>query len=220
MLQSIVGGNLLIKENYCILIIKKKSSVLKIINLINGSMRTPKIEALHQMINWFNLNGNTKLKPLGLDISPILSNSWLSGFIDADGSFYVNWLLDKNGRTTSLQYYLRISQRSNYHKLDSIFNLSYFNIMNKICKDLLVNLRFRKRLRNNSRLEESYKVRTANYLSNYIILSYLIQYPLYSYKYLNAIAQLELLKLSKNKEYKNTDGIGILKELKFINKKK
>ena len=51
MLQSIVGGNLLIKENYCILIIKKKSSVLKIINLINGSMRTPKIEALHQMIN-------------------------------------------------------------------------------------------------------------------------------------------------------------------------
>ena len=91
--------------------------------------------------------------------------------------------------------------------------------MNKICKDLLVNLRFRKRLRNNSRLEESYKVRTANYLSNYIILSYLIQYPLYSYKYLNAIAQLELLKLSKNKEYKNTDGIDRLKELKFINKK-
>lgn len=50
-LQSIIGGNLLIKENYCILIIKKKSSVLKIINLINGSMRTPKIEALHRMIN-------------------------------------------------------------------------------------------------------------------------------------------------------------------------
>ena len=216
-LQSIIGGNLLIKENYCILIIKKKSSVLKIINLINGSMRTPKIEALHRMINWFNLNGNTKLKPLGLDISPILSNSWLSGFIDADGSFYVNWLLDKKGRATSLQYYLRISQRSNYHKLDSIFNISYFNIMNKICKDLSIPLRFRKRLRNNGKIEENYEVRTANYLSNYTILSYLIQYPLFSYKYLHVIAQLKLLKLSKNKEYKNTDGVDRLKELKNIN---
>lgn len=50
-LQSIIGGNLKFEDNYCILIIKKRSSVYKIINLINGSMRTPKIEALHRMIN-------------------------------------------------------------------------------------------------------------------------------------------------------------------------
>jgi hypothetical protein len=50
-IQSIIGGNIRINANYCRLIIKKKVSVLNIINLINGHMRTPKIEALHRMIN-------------------------------------------------------------------------------------------------------------------------------------------------------------------------
>lgn len=50
-LQSILGGKLYLSENYCRLIIKKKYEVLKIIYLINGKMRTPKIEALHRMIN-------------------------------------------------------------------------------------------------------------------------------------------------------------------------
>jgi hypothetical protein len=74
-LQNILGGNFKISDNYCILIIKKKSSVLKVINLINGFMRTPKIEALHRMINWYNLNNKINLKPLKLDHSPILSNN-------------------------------------------------------------------------------------------------------------------------------------------------
>lgn len=89
--------------------------------------------------------------------------------------------------------------------------------MNKICNALSVPLRFIKRLRNNGKLEEGFEVRTANYISNYTILSYLIQNPLFTYKYLNVITQLELLKLKKNKEYKHTDGIDRLKELKILN---
>lgn len=92
------------------MIIKKKSSVLNLINLLNGNMRTPKIEALHRMINWYNLNYDVNLKLLNIDNSPILSNSWLSGFLDADGSFYLNWLYDKKKLPTSLQYYMRVSQ--------------------------------------------------------------------------------------------------------------
>lgn len=67
-------------------------------------MRTPKIEALHRMINWCNLH-NYGIKPgfeiisLGLDISPLQSNNWLSGYIDGDGSFYLNWLFDKKKST-------------------------------------------------------------------------------------------------------------------------
>jgi hypothetical protein len=53
-------------------------------------MRTPKIEALSRMIEWSNQNLNLKLKLLDLDRSYLSSNSWLSGFIDADGSFYFN----------------------------------------------------------------------------------------------------------------------------------
>lgn len=50
-IQLIIGGNIYMSTNHCRLIIKKKLSVLKIIYLINGKFRTPKIEALHRMIN-------------------------------------------------------------------------------------------------------------------------------------------------------------------------
>lgn len=39
-------------------------------------MRTPKIEALHRAINWMNEKDNTAIPFLGLDLSPLDSNSW------------------------------------------------------------------------------------------------------------------------------------------------
>lgn len=42
-------------------------------------MRTPKIEALHRSINWFNESYNYNIDCLGLDISPIDRNAWLTG---------------------------------------------------------------------------------------------------------------------------------------------
>jgi hypothetical protein len=55
--------------------IQKKEDVLNIINLINGYMRTPKIEALHRAINWFNKFDNQNIDCLELDLSSIDSNS-------------------------------------------------------------------------------------------------------------------------------------------------
>jgi hypothetical protein len=49
-IQFKIGGNIYLKENYCYLKIKDLKSVLKIIHLINGHMRTPKVEALYRMI--------------------------------------------------------------------------------------------------------------------------------------------------------------------------
>jgi hypothetical protein len=70
-----------------------------IVSLINGHMRTPKIEALHRLMKWLNNRPdqieNCPLLPL--DNSPILANTWLSGFIEADGSFYVDaWVGPSN----------------------------------------------------------------------------------------------------------------------------
>jgi hypothetical protein len=38
-------------------------------------MRTPKIEALHRAIKWYNDHYNINIEPLGLDQSPINSNA-------------------------------------------------------------------------------------------------------------------------------------------------
>jgi len=102
---------------------------------------------------------------------------------------------------------MRISQRQNYHNINDLFNVSYFNIMNKIAVFLSVPLRFRVRNRKNNFIESLYEVRSANYISNYTILSYLLKYPLFSYKYREIAVQLELLKLSKNKNYKLINGL-------------
>ena len=58
-------------------------------------MRTPKIEALHRLIDWLNARSTdmSKLSKLGLDNSSLGSNSWLSGFIESDGNFYCGLIL-------------------------------------------------------------------------------------------------------------------------------
>lgn len=133
--------------------------------------------------------------------------------MDGDGSFYLNWLYDKKGLPTSLQYYLRISQRRNYHR-KSVVGTSYFDIMNKLSIFFSVPLRYRDRLRKSGYRELSYEVRTSNYVANYTLLSYLIQFPLFSYKYLAVVVQIECLQLSVNREYKLPNGDRRLKALK------
>lgn len=43
-------------------------------------MRTPKIEALHRLIEWYNSNCKTNIQYLGLDFTPLQTNGWLAGF--------------------------------------------------------------------------------------------------------------------------------------------
>ena len=129
---------------------------LFLISLINDSMKTPKIEAFHRMIESFNQKYNLRIIPLGLNHSPIQNSAWLSRLIDADGSFYINWLFDKKGLPTNLQYYMKVLQCKKYHKTNCLFNISYFYIMQKISKFLSVPLHFLNRERKNGYLESKF----------------------------------------------------------------
>ena len=60
-------------------------------------MRTPKIYSLYKLIDWLNNKLNLDMKKRYLDSSSLDSNSWLAGFIDADGHFIVR-------TTTSSKY--------------------------------------------------------------------------------------------------------------------
>ena len=73
---------------------------------------------------------------LGVNLTPLQDNAWLSGLIDADGSFNLNWLYDKSKLPTSLQYYLRISKRKTSHSN----NLTNFIFMNNIANLVDINL--------------------------------------------------------------------------------
>ena len=62
--------------------------------------------------------------------------------------------------------------------------------------------------------ELAYVVITQNYLSNYIILSYLLKYPLLTYKFTNIPVQIKILRLVESKLHKGVNGINVLDKIK------
>jgi hypothetical protein len=165
--------------------IQNIEDVVKMINLINGYMRTPKIEALHRAIRWFNDFHKMNIEPLDLDQAPINSNAWLAGFTDGDGNFSIS-LVDrkKRGIVTSkrVQAFFRIELRQNYHR-DSLKDTSYFNILSIIARYIGVNLYSRSR-EQKDKIFYSYIVVSHSMESHKKIIEYFDHYPLFSSKYL------------------------------------
>lgn len=147
--------------------IQDKLGVLLVVNIINGNMRTPKINALYRMIDWLNAKGDNITK-LPLDLSPIESNAWLSGFIDADGHFAI-----KGSKRTYIAFQFYLCQR----EVDKSGE-SFEPLFKKIGEYLLTKVILTKK--NNF---PQFTITTSNKISNYIIINYLTTYPLFSSKY-------------------------------------
>ena len=184
------AGTVYNKKNagYLIWHIQKTEDVVKIVNIINGYMRTPKIEALHRAIKWFNDFDKCNINCLGLDLSPIDSNAWLAGFTDGDGNFSIT-LNDrkKKGNITSkrVQTFFRLEIRQTYHRDVSVEQggASYFTILSKIAKYLGVNLLSRTR-EQKDKVFYVFMVISHSALSHVKVINYFDRFPLYSSKYL------------------------------------
>jgi hypothetical protein len=115
------------KTNSIELRITSIRSLVKLINIINGKMRTPKIYELYRLIDYINKNHCTySIEKLSLDNSDILSNSWLAGFLDADGGFYIRY------SEKQIACKFSIEQKMLYEKT----NESLEEILNKIAISL------------------------------------------------------------------------------------
>lgn len=175
--KRIKHGNLyLSKKNQTVrLMIQNLDGVLSVIHLINGKMRTPKIYKLHLMIEWLKIYKSINIDKQGLDLSPLGSNSWLSGFIDTDGSFNIKGFTNNIKTYPAFQFY--IPQR----KVNELGH-SYESIMNKIADFL--NVRLKSRYINGY---PQFTVTSSKFLSNQCLIYYLNIYPLFTSKYLNYI---------------------------------
>lgn len=176
------------ETGHVLLQILAKNEVLKIINLINGHMRTPKIEALHRAINWINIKDNSSIACLGLDTSPLNSNAWLAGFSDADGCFSITtYDRKKNGvfLRTSVQTYFRIEVKQDYSREVALEQggSSFFPIMSEISHFLTVNLYTRTR-KTKDKVFYAFAVVAHNSRSHEILHEYFSKFPLYSSKFL------------------------------------
>ena len=181
-LLELIGSGFIrykLKDNACILVVSPVVGLKKIVNLINGELRTPKIHQLYALIDWLNKNHNTNITKLSLKKNSLSEDSWLSGFIDSDGSFSVlHTKLENGAKKRKISCRLRIEQRI----LDPVTNESYESVLTNISNFINCSLL----VKNQKSTGNSYYTLTASsILSLKIIINYLEKYPLFSSKYLD-----------------------------------
>ena len=166
--------------------IQEIKDVFNIINRINGYMRTPKIEALHRAIHWFNKSYIININCLGLDLSAIDSNAWLAGFTEGAGNFSITLNEKKKGNITTkrIQTFFRIKLKQNYHRDASLEQIetSYFVILSKIARYLDVNLYSRTREKKD-KVFYAFMIVSYNSTSHKKIINYFNNFPLYKTKH-------------------------------------
>ena len=167
------------KDNACVLVVSPVVGLKKIVNLINGQLKTPKIYQLYNLIDWLNKNHSTDINKLSLNRDNLENSSWLSGFVDADGSFSVQYTKTEQGaKKRKISCRLRIEQRI----LDPITNDSYFYILNQI--SLFLNCKLLTRTQKSTN-NTYYTLTASSKVSLDIIINYFNKYSLYSSKYLD-----------------------------------
>jgi hypothetical protein len=155
--------------------INNLQGLIVLVNLINGNFRGPKIYQLNKLIDYINLKFTDHIlvkKPL--DCSPLNKNSWLAGFIEADGSFQVRTSLTSKQPRLGLSFELS-QARTNKH------GFSNFNLMELIASFLKISVNSIR----GDRKHPQYRIRTSSVFTNKILEDYLNKYPLYGSKFLD-----------------------------------
>lgn len=190
-----------LKNNGCVLIVSPIKGLKKIIEYINGELRTPKIIQLYNLIEFINKKHSGNITKLPLKKENIANDSWLAGFIDGDGSFSIqrtkcsvsegakwNTLTQMEGGIGNkegpyvvkrrISCRLRIEQRM----YEPVTKESYHQVLTEISRFMGCNLLTRKQ---KSTGNEYYTLTASNRKSMSIIITYLNKYSLYSSKYLD-----------------------------------
>lgn len=160
-----------------------------------------KIHQLHSLIDWLNKNHSAQLEKLSLNKDNLEKSSWLSGFVDSDGSFSVQYTKTENGaKKSKISCRLRIEQRM----LDPITNESYYDILNQICLFLNCNLSTKTQKSTNNTY---YTLTASSKVSLVILIKYFNNYPLFSSKYLDYKDWEQVANLLINNQHLTADGI-------------
>ena len=174
-----------------ILVVSKGESIRRVIELINGKIRSD--NKFNQINN--NILSNPRFKDLPLiskNKDSNLNNHWLAGFSDADASFQIK-LISKNKRTEARLNY-QIDQKEN-------------TLLILIKNFLGGNLGYRKS-------QDTYYYGSTSFGSAVKVINYFDQYPLLSSKHLNYLKWRKAYILIQNKEHLTESGLEQITKLK------
>lgn len=207
-LLELIGSGFIkykVKNNVCVLVISSVKGLKKVVSLLNGQLRTPKIHQLHYLINWLNKNHATNIQKLPLKDNSLSEDGWLSGFIDSDGSFSVRCSHKKENDSSATPVKRKISCRLRIEQimLDPITKDSYLKVLTDISNFLNCTLLTRKQ---KSTGNEYFILTASNRMSLNIIVNYLEKHPLFSSKFLDYKDWKEIVLLMfENKHFTEED---------------
>ena len=226
LLQNHLGGVFEYKPNYGVWIINKNKDLKHICNLINGYLRTPKVNDFYKLVDYLNFKKkNVSIKKLKLDSSSIDSNAWLAGFTDADGNFNLNISNRKTGlKKKRVQIQFRLEIKRFYSKKDDLpknINNEYFDFF-PICDQIACFIGAVIYVRSRPTKNYGLIICCANINSRTKCLEYFDKFPLFSSKYLNFLDWKTIHKLQLEKRHLTSEGIKICETIqrRFNNNRK
>jgi len=183
-------------KNAYLLIISKKEGMLKVINLINGKLRTK--HRFDQVVN--NVLNHTKYTDQNiqftLDSSKNFDNYWLAGFSDADASFQIKIIkrITRNKPEIRLNY--QIDQKSDL-------------LLNMIKEYLGGNIGYRKS-------QDTYYYDSTSFGSAKKVIGYFDQYHLQSRKHINYLRWRKVYRLIQDREHLTEKGLSKILTIKSL----
>jgi hypothetical protein len=189
--------------NAYILSINSFEGLLLVTSIINGNMRTPKIHSLNNLIDWLNFKfKEINIPKKSLNMSPLNSNAWLSGFIEGDGHFSVKSTISSKYPRVECKF--ELIQRQTDHIGNN--NLEFLEIIANFLLSSIQTIRV-------NELKSKYRVRTSNLNGNLILENYLMIFPLFGRKHLDYKDWVKVLNYFKSGTFKDKSKI---KEISFI----
>ncbi len=161
-------------KNAYIYTVNNLDGLLLLVTILNGNMKTNKIYALHKLIDWYNQYKYTSFEKKVLNTDSMISNAWLSGFIEADGHFSLR--STETSKYSKIECKFELSQRQkDQNNNDTLFFLNEIALsFNSLVKSI-----------RNERDNPQYRVRTTSLKANLAVVNYLTKYPLFGTKFLD-----------------------------------
>lgn len=184
--------------------INNYEGLIYIVKALNGKLRTVKINDFYLLIDFLNKRfPELNIVKKELDNSSFKNNAWLSGFIEADGKFFVRL------RNKSVSCGFELVQAYLDHKgrnkkdimlnLAEFFNISLKSVNKNYCKGKLQC--------SGSGSEGAAVIKLTNVKYNLLLIDYLSKYNLFSSKVLNYNDFCEVINIINKKEHKTEKGL-------------
>jgi LAGLIDADG endonuclease/Cytochrome c oxidase subunit III len=208
-----IGRFQLVSPNTLRYIIGDVEGIKIFLHFIHGKLRTPKNITLNQLIDFINSKYSLTFPISSLNESDISSNSWLTGFTEADGYFGIKIIEDKlksDTRKRSVSRYVSLIFRLDQRLIDKMTSLSLTSIMNKISSFLSCSLVEYVNKDNHSYLSVS----TTALDKLEVVVNYFKKYPLLGNKGKDFEDWEKIYNLFKSKRHLTDEGLCIIRGIR------